>query len=229
MNALRRWPSLCVFLVSVMLVLGACRSPSTGAPDASTASVSVEADAGVGADARATATEADASTSRELDAGVDGSAEGGADGGPAAPPYLVFCEYFNFNGGLHYSGSVVGQRGQVYMFVDGKPISGKSAREITALVRGYGVKKGTLSAAEVARLVELTPAVEAEPFSRQAVQAADMPGGGCWLLRAGATADALVKVELSASGNTEKGARVGPASKEARKVIAHKDRILEGR
>lgn len=139
-------------------------------------------------------------------------------------PFLLMCESTSFGWGYHHSGRVVDKRGDVYTFEGGEPFSGKSASELSVLIRHGKHYEGALPPADVDRLVALIAPVEREPLKTTPVQAFDMPGGGCSLFRAGGGPDALVPIRMSEFGTTA-GKRVGPASSEAEKLLTKAEAV----
>jgi hypothetical protein len=152
------------------------------------------------------------------------------DGGRTLPraaagalPFLALCESVNYAWGYQHSGRVIDKRGDVYTFSGGPPFSGTSAHELAVLLRHGKHYEGTLPPSDVDRLASLSAQVEREPFQKHAVQIYDAPGGGCSLLRNGATAGALVRIPFDEFGTTvgtrversEEGVRQGRAPHDA--------------
>jgi hypothetical protein len=134
-------------------------------------------------------------------------------------PFLALCESINFAWGYQHSGTVIDKRGDVYTFSGGRPSWNGSAQELAVLLRHGKRYAGTLPPGDVDRLASLTSQVEREPLVTRSVAMYDAPGGGCSLLRRGATADALVAIPFDRFGTTA-GKRTGPASSEAEKLLS---------
>lgn len=126
-------------------------------------------------------------------------------------PFLAMSESVNFAWGYHHSGLVIDKRGDVYSFSGGEVFSGTSAHALAVLLRHGKTYQGTLPPADVDRLAALIPAVAQEPLVQRHVDVFDAPGGGCNVLRAGASLDALFSVPFETFGRTA-GSRTGSAS-----------------
>lgn len=133
-------------------------------------------------------------------------------------PFVAICETYNFAWDYVHHGRVIDKRGDVYAFSGGPPRSVKSAHELAIAIRYRKHYVGTLSPGDVDALVSVTAQVEREPYEKRRASTIDGGTESCSLLRAGPSADALVQVRISESGDSA-GKRVGPASTEAAKVL----------
>jgi hypothetical protein len=128
-------------------------------------------------------------------------------------PYLAVCTSVNFAWGYHNGGLVIDKRGDVYAFSGGRPLAGKSMRELAILARHGRTYVGSLPPADVDRLSNLTATVKREPLVRTPTNAADRGGGGCRVLEGG-TGGALGSIQLDSYGSDHDARRTGPAATE---------------
>ncbi|MDB4942312.1 MAG: hypothetical protein JWP97_1846 [Labilithrix sp.] len=134
-----------------------------------------------------------------------------------ALPYVMMCELVSGATNTH-QGRVIDSRGHVLTFNEGPLLQTDTIAELVGLVRLHRHYEGTLPAAEVDRLVALTPQASREPVQSKQRQIFDAAGFGCSLLTAGKSPGTYAKIQLDEGGATQ-ASRVGPASDAARAIV----------